>query len=151
MQFLMDILNGAENAGIIVCMIISVNLVKKAVEYGKENTENEKVKRWLEEIEKGFETAVKTVNQTLVDSLKYEGAFDKPAQEKAREKAKKIFLESISMGARAYLYEAYVNVDGFIMSNIERKVADAKTEKNGTVLVSEAVLVGEEATAEDAK
>ena len=151
MQFLMDILNGAENAAIIVGMIISVNLVKKAVEYGKENTKNEKVKRWLEEIEKGFETAVKTVNQTLVDSLKYEGAFDKPAQEKAREKAKKIFLESISMGARAYLYEAYVNVDGFIMSNIERKVADAKTEKNGTVLVSEAVLVGEEATAEDAK
>ena len=151
MQFLMDILNGAENAAIIVGLIIGVNLVKKAVEYGKENTKNEKVKRWLEEIEKGFETAVKTVNQTLVDSLKYEGAFDKPAQEKAREKAKKIFLESISMGARAYLYEAYVNVDGFIMSNIERKVADAKTEKNGTVLVSEAVLVGEEATAEDAK
>ena len=151
MQFLMDILSGAENAAVIVGLIIGVNLVKKAVEYGKENTENEKVKRWLEEIEKGFETAVKTVNQTLVDSLKYEGAFDKPAQEKAREKAKKIFLESISMGARAYLYEAYVNVDGFIMSNIERKVADAKTEKNGTVLVSEAVLVGEEATAEDAK
>ena len=151
MEFIMELLNGAENAAIIAGLIIGVNLVKKAVEYGQENAENEKVKRWLGEIEKGFETAVKTVNQTLVDSLKYEGAFDKPAQEKAREKAKKIFLESISMGARAYLYEAYVNVDGFIMSNIERKVADAKTEKNGTVLVSEAVLAGEEATAEDAK
>ena len=148
MEFLMDILSGAENAAIIAGLIIGVNLAKKAVAYGKENTDNEKVKRWLEEIEKGFETAVKAVNQMLVDSLKYEGAFDKAAQAKAREEAKKIFLESLSMDARAYLYEAYVNVDGFIMSNIERKVADAKIEKQGTVLVSEGVLVDEVVTTE---
>ena len=151
MEFIMDILNGAENAAIIVCLIIGVNLVKKAVEYGKENTENEKVKRWLEEIDGAFETAVKYVNQTLVDSLKYEDAFNAEEQELARTKAKKIFLESISMGARAYLYEAYVNVDGFIMSNIERKVADAKIEKQGTVLVSEGILVDEVVEAESMK
>ena len=150
MEFLMDILSGAENAVIIVGLILAVNLGRKAVACGKENTDNEKVKTWLEEIEKGFETAVKAVNQTLVDSLKYEEVFDKAAQAKAREEAKKIFLESISMGARAYLYEAYVNVDGFIMSNIERKVADAKIEKQGTVLVSEGVLVDEVVTAENA-
>ena len=151
MQFLMDILSGAEDAAIIVGLIIGVNLVKKAVEYGKENTENEKVKRWLEEIETGFETAVKAVNQRLVDGLKYEDAFNAEAQAKARTEAKKIFLESISMGARAYLYDAYVNVDGFIMSNIERKVADAKIEKQGTVLVSEGILVDEVVTAESTK
>ena len=93
MQFFMDILNGAENAAIIAGLIIGVNLVKKAVAYGKENTENEKVKRWLTEIDAAFETAVKAVNQTLVDGLKNEGAFNEEAQKKARGEAKKVFLQ----------------------------------------------------------
>ena len=92
---------------IVAGLIIGVNLVKKAVEYGKENTENEKVKRWLGEIDSAFETAVKSVNQTLVDSLKFEGDFDAAAQKKAREEAKVIFLHSLSDEARAWLRKAY--------------------------------------------
>lgn len=151
MEFLMDILNGAENAAIIVGLIIGVNLVKKAVEYGKENTENEKVKRWLGEIDRAFETAVKAVNQKLVDSMKYEGVFDKTAQELARKEAKEIFMQSLTTEARLWLRSAYTNVDAFISAGIERKVADAKIEKQGTVLVSEGILVDEVEEAENAK
>lgn len=151
MQFLMDILNGAENAAIIAGLIIGVNLVKKAVEYGKENTENEKVKRWLGEIDKAFETAVKSVNQTLVDSLKYEGNFDEAAQKKAREEAKIVFLRSLSDDARVWLRKAYTFSDSYISAGIEKAVANAKTEKNGTVLVSEGILVDEVVEEENAK
>lgn len=151
MQFLMDILNGAENAAIIAGLIIGVNLVKKAVEYGKENTENEKVKRWLGEIDRAFETAVKYVNQTLVDSLKFEGNFDAEAQKKAREEAKTIFLRSLSDEARAWLRNAYTFSDSYISAGIEKAVANAKNEKNGTVLVSEGILVDEVVEMENEK
>ena len=129
MQFSMDILSGAENAAIIVGLIIGVNLVKKAVEYGKENTENEKVKIWLEEIEKAFTTAVGAVNQTLVDSLKAEDAFDEAAQKKAREEAKTIFLRSLSDDARVWLRKAYTFSDSYISAGIEAAVKKAKKDK----------------------
>lgn len=141
MQFILDMVNGAENAAIIVVLILSVNLVKKTVAYGKENTENEKIKRWLEEIEKGFETAVKAVNQTLVDPLKYEDGFDAVAQEAARNEAKEIFLKTLSAEARAYLHQAYADIDTYIRAKTEEAVANAKAEKQGTVLVSEGILV----------
>lgn len=144
MEFLMNILNGAENAAIIAGLIIGVNLVKKAVAYGKENAENEKVKRWLSEIDAAFETAVKAVNQTLVDGLKYDNAFDSVAQEAARKEAKKVFLQVLGAEARVYLSNAYANVDAFISAGIEKAVANAKSEKQGTVLVSEGILVDEE-------
>ena len=143
MEFIMDILSGAENAAIIVGLILAVNLGRKAVAYGKENTDNEKVKRWMEEIERAFETAVKSVNQTLVDSLKFEGNFDAAAQKKAREEAKTIFLRSLSDDARVWLRKAYAFSDSFINAGIEKAVANAKNEKQGTVLVSEGVLVEE--------
>jgi len=143
MQFLMDILSGAENAAVIVGLIIGVNLVKKAVEYGKENTENEKVKRWLEEIDRAFETAVKYVNQTLVDSLKFEGNFDAEAQKKAREEAKTIFLRSLSDEARVWLRKAYTFSDTYISAGIEKAVANAKNEKKDSLLIEE-ITVAEE-------
>ena len=151
MEFIMDILNGAENAAIIVGLILAVNLGRKAVAYGKENTDNEKVKTWMEEIERAFETSVKYVNQTLVDGLKYNDAFDAKAQEEARNKAYKIFLRSISTDARLWLRNAYENSDAFIEAGIEKAVANAKIEKQGTVLVSEGVLVDEVVEAENAK
>ena len=129
MEFIMELLNGAENAAIIAGLIIGVNLVKKAVEYGQENAENEKVKRWLGEIDKAFETAVKYVNQTLVDSLKAEDAFDAAAQKKAREEAKIIFLRSLSDEARVWLRKAYTFSDSYISAGIEKAVADAKKDK----------------------
>lgn len=141
MEFIMDILNGAENAAIIVGLIIGVNLVKKAVEYGKENTDNEKVKRWLGEIDTAFEKAVKAVNQTLVDALKYNDAFDDAAQEAARKEAKKVFLQVLGDEARVYLSNAYANVDAFIATGIEAAVADAKKDKP---MMIEEIVVAEE-------
>lgn len=129
MEFIMELLNGAENAAIIAGLIIGVNLLKKAVEYGQENTENEKVKRWLEEIDRAFETAVKYVNQTLVDSLKSEGDFGAAAQKKAREEAKVIFLRSLSDEARVWLRNAYTFSDSYISAGIEKAVANAKKDK----------------------
>ena len=148
MEFIMDILSGAENAAIIVGLILAVNLGRKAVAYGKENTDNEKVKTWMEEIERAFETAVKAVNQTLVDGLKYNDAFDAKAQEEARSKAYEIFLRSISTDARVWLRKAYAFSDSFISAGIEKAVADAKNEKQGTVLVSDGILVDEVETQE---
>ena len=143
MKFVLDLVSGAENVAIVLCLIIGLNLWNKAVDHAKENTENEKVKRCLDEIDNAFETAVKMVNQTLVDPLKYENNFDGTAQEAARNEAKEIFLKTLSAEARGYLYQAYADIDTYIRAKTEAAVANAKNEKKDAVLLSEGVLVNE--------
>lgn len=143
MGFLLDILSGAENATIIAGLIIGVNLWNKSIDYAKENTENEKVKRWLTEIDDAMEEAVDKVNQTLVNGLKAIGGFDGIAQEAARIEAKETFLGILSDEAREYLYRAYTDIDALIRAKTEHAVVKAKKKKQGAVLVSEGVLVEE--------
>lgn len=151
MQFLMDILNGAENAAIIAGLIIGMNLWNKSIDYAKENTENEKVKRCLTEIDDAMEEAVDKVNQTLVNGLKAIGGFDGIAQEAARIEAKETFLGILSDEAREYLYRAYTDIDALIRAKTEHAVVKAKKKKQGTVLVSEGILLEEVEEAENAK
>lgn len=151
MQFLMDILNGAENAAIIAGLIIGMNLWNKSIDYAKENTENEKVKRCLTEIDDAMEEAVDKVNQTLVNGLKAIGGFDGIAQEAARIEAKETFLGILSDEAREYLYRAYTDIDALIRAKTEHAVVKAKKKKKGAVLVSEGILLEEVAEAENAK
>ena len=137
MEFLMELLNGAENVVIILGVCVGLKLWDKAIDHAIENTENEKVRTWLEEIDKTFEKAVKAVNQTLVDGLKYEGAFDEEAQKKARGEAKELFLRSLSDEARVWLRNAYTFSDSFIRTGIEAAVANAKNEKKDELVIGE--------------
>lgn len=141
MEFVMEMLNSAENVAIILGLIVGLNLWNKSIDYAKENTENEKAKRWLTEIDSAMEDAVNTVNQTLVNGLKAIGGFDGIAQEAARNEAKETFLGILSDEAREYLYRAYTDIDALIRAKTEHAVVKAKKGKEGTLLVGEGVLV----------
>ncbi len=131
----------------LVCICVPILLVfvrqigNKVVEQLQEKTNNETAKRHMEEIWSAIETAVKATNQTYVDSLKYDNAFDEVAQKEAKERAKEKFWKVLSDGAKSYLLVAYNDFNVFIDQALEKAVADAKNEKNGTVLVSEGILV----------
>lgn len=133
----------------LACICVPILLVfvrqigNKVVEQLQEKTNNETAKRHMEEIWSAIETAVKATNQTYVDSLKYDNAFDEVAQKEAKERAKEKFWKVLSDGAKSYLLVAYNDFNVFIDQALEKAVADAKIEKNGTVLVSEGILVDE--------
>ena len=133
----------------LVCLCVPVLLVfvrqigSKVVGQLQEKTDNETAKRHMEEIWSAIETAVKATNQTYVDSLKYDKAFDEVAQKEAKERAKEKFWKVLSDGAKKYLLTAYNDFNVFIDQALEKAVADAKIEKQGTVLVSEGILADE--------
>ena len=133
----------------LVCICVPILLVfvrqisKKFVEQLQEKTNNETAKRHMEEIWSAIETAVKATNQTYVDSLKYDNAFDEVAQKEAKERAKEKFWKVLSDGAKSYLLMAYNDFNVFIDQALEKAVADAKIEKQGTIMVSEGILVDE--------
>ncbi|MGM9917619.1 hypothetical protein [Anaerotignum sp.] len=133
----------------LVCICVPILLMfvrqigNKVVEQLQEKTNNETAKRYMEEIWSAIETAVKATNQTYVDILKYDNAFDEVAQKEAKERAKEKFWKVLSDGAKSYLLMAYNDFNVFIDQALEKAVADAKIEKSGTVLVSEGILVDE--------
>lgn len=133
----------------LVCICVPILLVfvrqisKKIVEQLQEKTNNETAKRHMEEIWSAIETAVKATNQTYVDSLKCDNAFDEVAQKEAKERAKEKFWKVLSDGAKSYLLMAYNDFNVFIDQALEKAVADAKIEKQGTIMVSEGILVDE--------
>ncbi len=133
----------------LACVCVPVLLVfvqkigKKAVEQMQEKTNSETAKRHMDEIWTAIETAVKATNQTYVDNLKYDDAFDKAAQKEAKERAKEKFWKMISDGAKSYLLMAYTDFNVFVDQALEKAVADAKIEKQGTIMVSEGILADE--------
>ena len=74
---------------------------------------------------------VLNVNQTYVDALKAEGAFDEVAQAVARKKAEDMFKEMISEEMRLALETLYGSADKWLETMREAKVWEAK---NGIAL-----------------
>ena len=72
---------------VVVLPLLTV-LTKSAVKYINSKTENDTVKKYIEIAEDSVFTAVQSVGQTYVDSLKKSGVFTEEAQRKAFKMAK---------------------------------------------------------------
>ncbi len=72
-------------------------------------------------------TAVISVNQTYVNSLKEQGAFDKQAQAKAFEAVYDIVMAQLTDEANTYLQEIYGDLNVYISNKIEEQVNLNKT------------------------
>lgn len=71
-------------------------------------------------------TCLKATNQTYVDSLKEQNAFDAEAQKIAFNKTKTAVLEILTEDAKSYLSEAYGDLDQKINNLIEAQVGENK-------------------------
>lgn len=107
----------------------SVAIIKKKMDEIEEKIQNEKVKKYLNMSENLLVDVIRGVNQTYVDSLKDEGKFDKEAQEKALEMAKKKFLAIISQEAREAIQEGYKDLGEWLNIKIHATVREEKKPK----------------------
>lgn len=120
-----------------IALVIGRQIGNKIADKMAEKTENEKIKDLIKEVKGTMGRAVSAVNQTYVNNLKYENAFNEEAQAEARRKSLEIFWKTLSAEATAYIYKTYDNVHVYVDTLMEESVVNAK----GGVILAEAIAV----------
>lgn len=88
--------------------------------------ENEKTKQYIENAITAITSAVVSVNQTYVETLKKNGEFTPESQKAAYTIAKKKALKMITDDAKQAIAKVYGDVDSFLDSFIEAAVNNNK-------------------------
>lgn len=88
--------------------------------------DNELEKKYLNMLTQTITDCVLATNQTYVDSLKQQGAFDKEAQKIAFEKTFSAVLSILSDDALEYLEESLGDLETYIAEKIEAEVNSNK-------------------------
>lgn len=103
--------------GALTGFIISFIKTKQAEIEAK--TKNEIAKKYVAMLAETINTCVVATNQTYVDALKKNGAFDAAAQTEAFNKTKNAILNILTDEAKKYLTEAYGDLNVYIEEQIE--------------------------------
>lgn len=109
----------------IVIPIISL-LGAKLVSWLSTKIKNEKANRMIQTATEIVISAVKTVFQTYVDSLKKEGKFDKENQLIALNKARDIAYRQMTDEIKQFIEANYGNLDAWLNTQIEATVSTLK-------------------------
>ncbi len=91
------------------------------------NTDNIYAKKYINFLNETIVATVTAVNQTYVDALKKQGAFDKQAQEKAFAMVYNTVIATLSEEGKKYLNEAIGDLNTYITAQIESQVKLQKT------------------------
>lgn len=106
--------------GILTSYLIVFIRMKKQELVNK--TEDEKAKKYLDMIGETIVDCVLATNQTYVDSLKAQGAFDVEAQKIAFQKTYDMVIKFLTDEAKEYIAAVYGDVTEYLTSKIEAQV-----------------------------
>lgn len=98
---------------------------------------NETVAGYLTEADSIALESVKMTYQTYVQSLKEQGKFDLDAQKEALNKAKNMFITSLSTNAASYFKNLFGDLDEWATNKIEAKLYDLKNNSYDIVIDGE--------------
>lgn len=90
---------------------------------------NEKVAKFTTELTNIVGTAVKTIMQTYVDSLKQEGAFTEEKQKEALQKCLDIVLNQLTPELTKYIQDNFGDIQEYITTLIESSIYSLKNSK----------------------
>ena len=100
--------------------------IKKKTNEVKATTDNEMLHTYLEVLEKTVINAVVATNQTYVDSLKGQNAFDAEAQKKAFEQTYNAVMKSLTEDMKAGLQTITTDLSTYVTDLIEAKIKEKK-------------------------
>lgn len=103
-----------------------INWIKTKIEQTKALTESEITIKYLNLLEDTIVACIEATNQTYVEALKGQNAFDAEAQRIALEKTKNAVLAVLSEDAITYLTNFVGDLNYFIENKIEAKIAQSK-------------------------
>lgn len=95
----------------------------------KANTKDEKIQKYISMLNNTITAAVIAVNQTYVDALKEQNAFDVEAQKEAFNRVYETIIATMTEEADMYLSEAIGDLDEYIRTKIEEAVKEHKMMK----------------------
>jgi hypothetical protein len=103
-----------------------VTFIKTKKEELKQKSKNEVAKKYADMLSDTITTCVIATNQTYVDSLKSQNAFDQEAQKQALQMTLNSVLTILSDDAKIYLQELYGDFTQYILNRIESEVRTTK-------------------------
>ena len=106
--------------GILTSYLIVFIRMKKQELVNK--TEDEKAKKYLDMIGETIVDCVLATNQTYVDSLKAQGAFDAEAQKIAFQKTYDMVIKFLTNETKEYITVVYGDITEYLTSKIEAQV-----------------------------
>lgn len=114
--------------GVVIPIISNylVKYLKSKTSAAKEQAKTAAENRVLYQVDEAVEDAVTYVSQTMVDSLKADGKFDKDAQRQAFQTALSNTLNALSGDARKFLFNTYEDVTSVLTTKIEAAVKRSK-------------------------
>lgn len=87
---------------------------------------DKKLARWSSELFQIIMSAVQTVFQSFVDTMKKQGKFDEVAQKEAKEKAYQIIISQLTPDLKKYIEENFGDMKEYIMNQIEATIYQLK-------------------------
>lgn len=94
----------------------------RLIQYLNAKIKDENTKRILTGITTVIETAVRSVFQTYVESLKKSGSFSTEAQKQALELAKQEVLQTLNTESKEFITANYGDLNNFITTHIEATI-----------------------------
>lgn len=130
-----------------------VYCVKKGIQYLQDRLNNDCANKYLEMAKETIVSCVMATNQSYVDSLKNNGAFNQDAWVTAFEKSKNNVLKLLSDAQKEVITEIYGDIDAWINTQIEATVRQLKLEAAAQQAPSQVVNISQapvETVVEDA-
>ncbi len=109
-----------------------IKFLKSKVDELEVRIQNETLNRYTAMAEDAIETAVVSVNQTFVETIKKQGSFDDAAMEESFKIAKNKALVIMGEFLKKILEAAYGDIDAWIDNKIEYYVNQNKKQSNNS-------------------
>ncbi len=140
LEFLQSLLLAVVTAAVPVLTTFGVSALKSLAEKKAAETEDVRLRGYLQEIAGAVSDAVAATSQTYVDELKKAGSFDLVAHNSAADQALVACLRALSPAVKGFIEEAYGDVRAYLGGKIE---AEVRAQKDGSVrALGEAAQMG---------
>ena len=105
-----------------------VRFIQSKINELKAKVNDETLQKYMDMLNKTITDCVLATNQTYVESLKGQNAFDKNAQLEAFKKTYDAVMDILTEDAKEYLDEALGDLSGYITTKIESEVNTNKAQ-----------------------
>lgn len=96
------------------------------VDFLNQKIKDKKIARWSTDLFQIVMSAVQSVFQEFVDTMKKNGKFDEAAQKEAKERAYNIIINQLTPELQNYIKENFGDMKDYIMNQIEAMVYQLK-------------------------
>lgn len=101
-------------------------LTATGISFLNQKIKDKKLARWSTELYQIIMSAVQTVFQTFVDTMKKEGKFDEAAAKEAKERAYKIITSQLTPDLQEYISNNFGDMKEYLLTQIEAMIYQLK-------------------------